>query len=93
MDKQMLFDLMVLLGTLPANNTEERNLTMINQNQEAETTLDDTKQKLKAEIEKREFEVKKYKENMEFLDNQSKAQSVVDAPTMASYKPGFDFQK
>ena len=46
---------------------------MINQNQEAEATLDDTRHKIQKEIEKREAEVDKYRENMEFLDNKSKA--------------------
>mmetsp|Transcript_10500 Transcript_10500/g.9269 ORF Transcript_10500/g.9269 Transcript_10500/m.9269 type:complete len:238 (+) Transcript_10500:209-922(+) len=77
MDKQMLFDLMVLL--------EERNLTLINQNQEAEATLDDTKHKLQREIEKQEAEVEKYRGNMEFLDNQTKAENVrgVQLPPVA----------
>mmetsp|Transcript_38537 Transcript_38537/g.38039 ORF Transcript_38537/g.38039 Transcript_38537/m.38039 type:complete len:83 (+) Transcript_38537:94-342(+) len=75
----MLFDLMVLL--------EERNLTMINQNQESEASLEETRNKLKNEINKRQAEVDKYRENMDFLDNQSKAMSVVDASTIVTYKP------
>lgn len=85
----MLFDLMVLLGKRFFQLLEERNLTMINQNQESEATLEETRNKLKNEINKRQAEVDKYRENMDFLDNQSKARSVVDASTIFTYKaPG-----
>eukprot|EP00344_Euplotes_crassus_P009114 CAMPEP_0197005940 /NCGR_PEP_ID=MMETSP1380-20130617/32218_1 /TAXON_ID=5936 /ORGANISM="Euplotes crassus, Strain CT5" /LENGTH=218 /DNA_ID=CAMNT_0042425299 /DNA_START=137 /DNA_END=794 /DNA_ORIENTATION=+ len=60
---------------------------MINQNQESEASLEETRNKLKNEINKRQAEVDKYRENMDFLDNQSKAMSVVDASTIVTYKP------
>ena len=59
---------------------------MINQNQETEATLDDTRHKIQKEIKKREIEVEKYRENMEFFNNQNKGDSVGQLPIATSIR-------